>query len=99
MLRIPCPWCGLRDEAEFAYRGDAGLVRPEDGDSDAMFAHVYQRANPAGWHLEWWHHVHGCRQHVKVLRNTLTHEIAAAGWSGDDLEVPEKAESNGGGHG
>ncbi len=23
MLRIPCPWCGERDETEFRYRGDA----------------------------------------------------------------------------
>lgn len=98
MLRIPCPWCGERDEAEFAYHGDASLSRPEDddaGDAGAMFAHVYLRANPAGWHQEWWHHVHGCRRYVKVLRNTLTHEIAAAGWPGD-LPAPD---NDGGGHG
>ena len=28
MHRIDCPWCGPRDEAEFAYRGDATVRRP-----------------------------------------------------------------------
>jgi len=30
MLRIPCPWCGVRDESEFRYRGDATRSRPGD---------------------------------------------------------------------
>jgi len=36
---------------------------------------VYFRNNPRGKHSELWHHVAGCRQWVKVLRNTATHEI------------------------
>ena len=28
MLRIRCPWCGVRDEIEYRYRGDATRVRP-----------------------------------------------------------------------
>jgi heterotetrameric sarcosine oxidase delta subunit len=43
-----------------------------------------------GWHTEWWHHSGGCRQWVKVVRNTLTHEIAATGAAGDKLEVPSR---------
>ena len=42
------------------------------------------RDNPMGWHIEWWHHSAGCRQWVKVVRNTLTHQIAATGKPGDD---------------
>lgn len=91
MHRIECPWCGLRDQAEFSYRGDATLCRPDGADgADAMFEFTYIRFNPAGWHTEWWHHAAGCRQWVKVVRNTVTHQIAATGRPGDELEVPRE---------
>lgn len=78
MLRIPCPWCGERDETEFRYRGDAGRVRPGAADDLAAFtAYVYERPNPRGWHLEWWLHTGGCRKLLKVVRHTVTHEIHA----------------------
>jgi methylglutamate dehydrogenase subunit B len=76
MLRIPCPWCGLRDEVEFRYRGDAEVRRPAaDADRAAFAAYVYQRDNPCGWHREWWLHVGGCRQLLIVERHTLSHEV------------------------
>ena len=28
MLLIKCPWCGERDESEFAYLGEAHIARP-----------------------------------------------------------------------
>ena len=91
MQRIRCPWCGVRDEAEFAYQGDATKRRPpEDAGSDAFFDYVYGRANPKGWHVEWWHHVRGCRQWLKVVRHTVTHEIRTVGLPGDALTVPEE---------
>ena len=93
MHRIDCPWCGIRDEAEFQYQGDATVVRPtEDAPADAFFRYVYIRENPKGWHTEWWHHVGGCRQWVKVVRNTVTHEIAVCGRPGDSLSVPAEEE-------
>lgn len=79
MLRIPCPWCGERNMVEFTYGGDAS--RPHPGlaaEPAAYFEHVYLRANPRGPHLEYWHHVNGCRQWLKVKRDTLSHEIQAA---------------------
>jgi sarcosine oxidase subunit delta len=80
MLRIPCPWCGDRDEIEFRYRGDASLARPaDDAGIDAFTAFVYERENPCGWHREWWLHTGGCRQLLWIERHTLTHEIRAAG--------------------
>ena len=86
MLRIPCPWCGTRDEAEFRYRGDASRLRPAPAAGPAEFtAYVYQRDNPRGWHLEWWLHVGGCRQLLKVLRHTLSHEIR---WVGAAQDAP-----------
>ena len=81
MLRIPCPLCGVRDEIEFRYRGDASLVRPADGGE--FFPYVYERTNPLGWHAEWWLHVGGCRRLLKVVRHTLTHEIRAVSGAAD----------------
>ncbi|MDX1653989.1 MAG: sarcosine oxidase subunit delta [Candidatus Competibacteraceae bacterium] len=89
MHQISCPWCGVRDEAEFQYQGDASLGPPPLSEElEAACRAVYFRANPRGWHLEWWHHVAGCRQYVKVLRHTVSHQIAATGWPGDHLEPP-----------
>lgn len=78
MLRISCPWCGVRDEVEFRYRGDASGSRPTGDAPMAAFAsYVYERENGCDWHLEWWLHVGGCRKLLKVVRHTLTHEIRA----------------------
>jgi heterotetrameric sarcosine oxidase delta subunit len=86
MLRIPCPHCGERDEVEFRYRGDATLVRPgPEARTAAFLDHAYARANPRGWHAEWWLHAGGCRQAIKVLRHTVTHEIRAAVRAGEPL--------------
>ena len=46
-----------------------------DAGADAFHDYVYMRTNPKGWHVEWWHHVGGCRQWIKVARHTVTHEI------------------------
>jgi sarcosine oxidase subunit delta len=86
MLRISCPWCGVRDESEFRYRGDAQRSRPAVGAGLAAFsAYVYERDNVHGWHLEWWLHIGGCRRLLKVRRHTVTHEIS---WTGGALELP-----------
>lgn len=78
MLRIPCPWCGERDEIEFRYKGDASPVRPPaDAPPEAFVAFAFERDNPHGWHLEWWLHVGGCRRLLSVARHTVTHEIRA----------------------
>jgi heterotetrameric sarcosine oxidase delta subunit len=86
MLRIPCPYCGVRDEVEFRYRGDASRARPPgDADLAAFTAYVYERANPRGWHVEWWLHVGGCRKLLKVVRHTERHEIH---WVGAPQAAP-----------
>ncbi len=86
MIRITCPYCGPRDHQEFSYVGDATLTRPsDDAVGDAWYDFVYLRDNPRGPHLEYWQHVHGCRAFVKVLRDTLTHEVLATGTAADDL--------------
>jgi sarcosine oxidase subunit delta len=80
-MRIPCPYCGSRDAHEFAYLGDATVRRPDPAatDADALFYdYVYLRDNPAGRHREWWYHAAGCRQWIKVERETRTHVVAGA---------------------
>ena len=92
MLRIPCPWCGERDETEFRYRGDATRARPAgEADTAAFAAYVYERDNPLGWHAEWWLHVAGCRQLLKVVRHTLTHEIHGVLGPADEPLLPPPA--------
>ena len=77
MLRIPCPCCGVRDETEFAYGGDANVARPQDNDKDqsAWLRYVFERPNICGMHREYWHHTLGCRQWLIMERDTQTHEI------------------------
>jgi sarcosine oxidase subunit delta len=78
MLLIPCPWCGERDEVEFAYGGQTDIAYPEDPASlsDAEWAEfVFVRDNPKGLLGERWFHVQGCRRWFNLDRDTLTHEI------------------------
>ena len=87
MMRIPCPHCGERPFVEFTYGGDATVSRPGEGASDeAWMDYVYLRDNPRGAHVEWWHHAHGCRQWIKVRRDTMSHEIDGAATAGSPLE-------------
>jgi heterotetrameric sarcosine oxidase delta subunit len=85
MLRIDCPVCGLRDETEFTYGGDATVVRPNmsEADLEPWLSYVFLRNNPRGAHKEYWHHVQGCRQWLIVQRDTLTHVIGDCVLSGD----------------
>lgn len=78
MLRIPCPYCGTRDQDEFRYGGEAPIIRPENPDqaSDQQWAeYLFYRENVKGPHLERWLHTFGCRQWFLIERDTLTHEI------------------------
>ena len=74
---ITCPYCGPRDSGEFVYREEGGRTRPDPASTDqaAWNAYVYERVNTAGEHDEIWQHSGGCRAHLLVLRDTLTHKI------------------------
>ena len=78
-MLITCPYCGPRDLSEFAYQGDGNRTRPDPAstDQEAWNAYVYERLNPAGDHNEIWQHSGGCRAHLAVVRNTLTHRISS----------------------
>ena len=63
---------------EFAYGGDGTVVRPElnqEISDEKWDEFVYLRKSPRGKHVELWHHIAGCRQWIKVQRDTATHEI------------------------
>ena len=85
MLRIPCPWCGPRDEPEFHWGGEVPLLRPGPPEtvSETTWAeYLFMRDNPKGWVRERWVHAFGCRQWFVVVRNTVTHEIrTTASWA------------------
>lgn len=78
MLRISCPYCGVRDGAEYAFGGPTHIVRPAFGANDSEWTdYLFNRDNPQGLHYERWHHAYGCGRWFNVARNTVTHEILA----------------------
>jgi heterotetrameric sarcosine oxidase delta subunit len=79
-MLIDCPYCGPRDLAEFAVKGEF-RARPKvkggfDGEAIHAFAEaVYLRDNPAGPHREYWLHAAGCGSWLVIERDTRTHRI------------------------
>jgi heterotetrameric sarcosine oxidase delta subunit len=80
MFIIECPHCGPRDQAEFAYGGEAHRARPGEtaNMTDEEWAEfLFMRTNTKGVFAERWNHAAGCRQWFNMLRNTATDEILA----------------------
>ena len=80
MLLIACPWCGPRDEMEYACGGQSHIARPAPPErvGDAEWAdYLFVRDNPKGLLYERWLHLHGCGRWFNVARDTTTHEIRA----------------------
>ena len=80
MLLIPCPYCGLREETEFGYGGEAGIARPPNPSalSDKDWAdYLSMRRNPRGVWRELWCHSSGCRRWFTVERDTFSSRILA----------------------
>ena len=76
MLRIDCPYCGIRDEVEFRYGGESHLSRPQPEVDDVQWSdYLFNRKNTKGVLFERWCHSYGCGQWFNVARNTVTHEI------------------------
>ena len=77
MLRINCPYCGVRDHEEFSYFGDATKTYPplDAEHHDAWVEAVYVRNNPKGEHTECLQHALDCRRGSVVKRNTVSHDI------------------------
>ena len=78
MLLVHCPWCGPRDETEFAYGGEAMVAHPSDPEAldDQQWArYLFFRANPRGPWTERWVHSAGCRRWFTLRRDTSTGEL------------------------
>lgn len=78
-MLISCPYCGPRDVAEFTYQGDGNRTRPNpmSQDIEAWNGYVFDRLNTAGDLDEIWQHSGGCRSHLAISRNTLTHKVSS----------------------
>jgi len=80
MQLFPCPFCGLRDETEFHFAGQAGKTRPEPAgevSAEDWAAYLYMKANPKGPSHEIWQHL-TCGEFFRLERDTLTHEVAGS---------------------
>jgi sarcosine oxidase, subunit delta len=78
VLRIACPYCGVRDEPEFTFGGPSHICRPAFAVSDVEWTdYLFNRDNPKGIHYERWLHAYGCGRWFNVARHTVTHEILA----------------------
>jgi heterotetrameric sarcosine oxidase delta subunit len=78
MLIIKCPYCGEREQEEFACGGEAHIVRPKNSPEltdDQWADYLFIRQNKKGIQFERWNHAFGCRQWFNVARNTATDEI------------------------
>lgn len=94
MLRIPCPYCGVRDFTEFVYGGDASNRFPDlaDTDIDRWTEFVMFRDNPMAMHMEYWQHRSGCGQWMRVERNTVSHAIVSV-TPARDVSWPDAAQT------
>ena len=78
MLLIECPWCGLRDESEFSYSGEAHIarpLRPQELTDEEWADYLFMRKNTMGRHREQWFHAAGCRRWFNVERDTVTQRV------------------------
>lgn len=93
-MLIACPYCGPRDVSEFTYQGDGNRTRPDPRSQDlqAWNEYIYDRVNIAGDQNEIWQHSGGCRSHLRVVRNTLTHKIASVAYARPDEETTAAAQ-------
>lgn len=77
MQQFPCPFCGLRDEREFHFAGEAGKNRPDTTKeiSDADWAdYLFFCVNAQGRSREIWVHT-TCQEYFIMERDTVTMEV------------------------
>ena len=96
MQLFNCPWCGPRDQSEFTYGREAAPIPALDAPAADWYTYVYERDNPAGPHAEWWHHNHGCRQWLEIVRDTSTHDVLSIQPARSSGDRSNGGRSNGG---
>ena len=76
MIRINCPFCGVRDHSEFTYGSDASVEYPSlDASEKEWTEAIFFRKNIFGRQIETWHHSSGCRMWLEVERCTKSHKV------------------------
>ncbi len=78
-MLFPCPFCGPRDETEFAYVGEP-KPRPEPAEAvgdDAWADYLYVNANPKGEAREIWLHL-TCMDMFAMTRDTATNAVLSS---------------------
>ncbi len=98
MLLLDCPYCGPRDETEFAYGGQAHVPYPDEPDrlSDQEWAqYLFFRDNPKGLFAERWVHSIGCRRWFNAIRDTATYEVRAVYRLTDSRPTIDHADAGG----
>ena len=100
MLLIHCPYCDeTLPELEFAYAGEAHIVRPlapAETSDEEWRDFLFIRNNVRGPHFERWRHVHGCGRFFNAVRDTVSDRFLTTYKAGaprpdlsDLLEKPE----------
>lgn len=79
MQLFPCPFCGLRDEREFHYGGEAGNLRPDglEVSPERWAGYLHMRANPKGATKEIWVHT-TCGEFFAMERDTVVHTVSGS---------------------
>ncbi|HZC85077.1 MAG TPA: sarcosine oxidase subunit delta [Rubrobacter sp.] len=97
MILLLCPYCGLRNAAEFRYVGEVS-ERPDPNETgvEEWRSYLYARNNPADWTTETWYHSAGCRQHFVVERHTMTNELRASQLPAAQLRDESEEQATGG---
>jgi len=97
MILLPCPYCGLRNSAEFRYVGEVS-ERPDPNETrvEEWRAYLYARNNPAGWTTETWYHSAGCRQHFVTERHMVTNEVRTSRLPAAQLRYEREERATGG---
>lgn len=88
MQRFPCPFCGLRDEREFRFAGEAGKTRPDTTQnvSDEQWRdYLFAYKNSMGTAREIWVHL-PCQEYFIMERDTETMEVLSATQLRKDIE-------------
>jgi heterotetrameric sarcosine oxidase delta subunit len=91
MFLIACPWCGERDQSEFAYGGEAAISRPVDPDAasdETWGTYLFFRDNTKGPITERWVHAFGCRRWFNAVRDTRTNTFIATSAPVPKLATP-----------
>lgn len=96
MLLIRCPYSGEeRPEIEFAYAGEAHVLRPKGAETisaEEWAAYLFLRKNPRGLSFERWRHVHGSGRYFNAVRDTVTDRILCTYPAGALPPEPEELE-------